>query len=101
MEFYKNNMTGMLFKPGTPIKLTAELQLRQSASYELYLTTFSSTGVVNGSLSIFIDSLTLPVLGMTLFLFLCLFVRLRLCLFPYLFVRLCRLNFAETELYFP
>ncbi|CAB3978855.1 ---NA--- [Paramuricea clavata] len=57
MELYGDISTGVMLKPGTPGKVTAVLHFRtQNANYEVHLAKITSTGDVNGSVSIFLDS---------------------------------------------
>ena len=61
---YGDIPTEVMLKSGTPAQMTAALHFTQLANYEVYLSKITSTGDVNGSVSIFFDASDVLVLGM-------------------------------------
>jgi hypothetical protein len=63
MELYGDISTGAMFKSGTPTQMTAVASFDRVANYEVHLSKITSTGDVNGSVSIFLDASDVLVLG--------------------------------------
>lgn len=64
VEIHSNTLASAVLNPGTAANFSVELEFPRTASYEIYLSKITSTsGDVNGSLSVFLDTWNTYVYG--------------------------------------